>query len=793
MGKRFDSLLAQGTPGYGPFGYEKQAGGVEAPDQGQLEQDFARLAYMFLQDRASGLLKYLLGFEVVNRDDDGARAVGIFGFKIGHEYYYVPAFFLNNQIKGVDILFSKRTNMFMPLTEDWVNFIINRQTIELGGGTNVDDIQRHFESPNFNFIASPPVGGAKWGSAEPVQKRTVGSSVDDTFDTWNVMRSWTAEHLEKDAEFQKAFGGFIAALTKDALPFEKTAADSPLIRYLEQTGGPGSVVRLLNGISKDVKFANAALTFYPDVKSLAITAFSTALAPVKKASKIEVVTSVGELCESDTEDKKRLVRDGFTIKDKRKDDEKTEVLNIDYIKRFSNPSKSGTYQVLLRGGSTTKAWVLMPEGQTGNRYAVVIEQDKRLHHVAEPEAIFVRDGEADQGDVKDKKDEPPSPYGKAVALIDMELDTPYVLLNQNGDTTRPFEVSSTVAEDGKRVRVRVRWPYCDKIKRPSYIHDFGNKCDHRMGELKDYDYFEFSDHPGQKLNVSGADTVVVPSNWKALKLYDGAQDDYEKRRALEDSFKLGTLNDVEAALVKNSFHRLTVASDDGLEFYFRVDDAQPTRPVAYKAAMVSLVSQYGLPVKAAEDMIGEATTTFKSRRLVKAAQYQSPMVGVSMPYPQEPPPSIDPYNGVPIYQENEQEMRGTMMGVPPKPQPGQYGMNLGGEADMDVNAMRLAEQAAQGGQKQIFDHAAIGGLSKTYDTGAVIDSYVPEMMKALDRIGRLIFLFYWKNEDFSERYGSNDMPEMEDLLRNVFKSFGEMVLKLRRKAIGSEDSNTVEM
>ena len=90
-------------------------------------------------------------------------------------------------------------------------------------------------------------------------------------------------------------------------------------------------------------------------------------------------------------------------------------------------------------------------------------------------------------------------------------------------------------------------------------------------------------------------------------------------------------------------------------------------------------------------------------------------------------------------------------------------------------------------------NASIGGLAKVYDTGSVIDSYVPEMMKALDRLGRILFLYYWKNDDFAERYGTEDIADMEDLLRSVFKSFGELVLQLRKKSIDNSDANTVEM
>ena len=39
---------------------------IESPDEQQLEQDFANMAFVFLRDRAPALMPHLLGFEVVD-------------------------------------------------------------------------------------------------------------------------------------------------------------------------------------------------------------------------------------------------------------------------------------------------------------------------------------------------------------------------------------------------------------------------------------------------------------------------------------------------------------------------------------------------------------------------------------------------------------------------------------------------------------------------------------------------------------------------------------------------------
>jgi hypothetical protein len=178
-----------------------------------------------------------------------------------------------------------------------------------------------------------------------------------------------------------------------------------------------------------------------------------------------------------------------------------------------------------------------------------------------------------------------------------------------------------------------------------------------------------------------------------------------------------------------------------------------------------------------------------------------------MPAPQEQLPAIDPYTGIPVYSSPYIDIvQGNFTGVPGRPpERGMTrGINIGGEVErnmggaelpdehtdslmgalpIDEEARRLAEEAAAAGQRHVFDQAAIGGLVKVYDVASVVDSYIPEFMDTIDRLGRILFLFYWKHEEFNQRYGSDDVVQMEDRLRNVFKSLGELALQLKEKSV----------
>ena len=818
---KFNSLLAKV-----PEGLYKSAG-IENADQVQLEQDFGKLAYTFLRDRASGLIPYLLGFEVVEREDDGSKAVGIFGFKIGKDYYYVPAFFINNQIKGMDLLYSKATNMFVPLRETWIDYIVNRQTIQLGGGAQEDEelLRKQFEQPQMDFLATPPssngfksaghklpkeltdadnadkeYGKVKSDEGETESdiakdKKYKGKSdiakdaqaiIHDGFNAWNTMQQSLVDSISSDAGFQDAWGGAIARLEKNSEFFAKSAENSQLIDWLYKKGGVKGVNALMTTITENIGFAKAALTFYPGVESLFVTKFASDLAPVKEAAKITVITEKVDYI--DGKEKRRLVRDGFTIKDTRDEASKSEVFEVDYDKRFGSPATSGVYNVLLRSGGTAQAWVFMPTGDTKCDHCVVVDTKGKNYFIAEPSAVFVRGDEDTEG---------PDAYSKAKALSTVEPGKCYVLVNKDGSATKPFEVKSVIAENGTRTKFRVYWKDYPKFNRPTYGHDFetlhsGRCCD--PCDCNDRDYLEVAEFDGTKITESGKDGLVIPKNWKVIEIggeiNDTGLSNYEARRAMEDAFQPGTLNDVLEALNKNAFHKLTVGSDDGLEYYVRFNGDFVDGPTMnYKAASIRLVSKYAMSVDDAESMLKEAKDTYKARRMIKLGQ----MVGVSMPNPPPQGYGQDEFTGATTVAPEVNTVTGSMTGVVPPQNSVQPGFNIGGEAQMDQQASGLAEQAAAAGQKNVFEHAAIGGLSKLYDSASVIDSYVPELTKALDRLGRILFLFYWKNEEFAERYGEEDLAELEDMIRGVFKSFGDLVLKLREKAIDADDAENAVM
>jgi len=122
----------------------------------EFEKSFADLAYSYINQNAPKLLDFMVGFQVLEHDDDESRAVGVFGFSVGgkkKDMFYAPVFFLNGKLKGQELLYNGTSDLFMPMDEAWVDFILNKKPEMIGTSGEADDrslLARYL--PNFKDI-----------------------------------------------------------------------------------------------------------------------------------------------------------------------------------------------------------------------------------------------------------------------------------------------------------------------------------------------------------------------------------------------------------------------------------------------------------------------------------------------------------------------------------------------------------------------------------------------------------------------------------------------------------------
>lgn len=108
----------------------------EAPPQPDkaIAEAFAQQAYTAIGNRDREIMRdpYMLGFEIVSKNEENTRLVGVFAFRVSGEILLAPVFYLNGQIKGQDLLYRKGVNRFVPNTDKWVSYLKSRGEDEEG-------------------------------------------------------------------------------------------------------------------------------------------------------------------------------------------------------------------------------------------------------------------------------------------------------------------------------------------------------------------------------------------------------------------------------------------------------------------------------------------------------------------------------------------------------------------------------------------------------------------------------------------------------------------------------------
>ena len=847
----------------------------ESANQRQFEDDFGQLAYQFVNDRAPALVPYMLGFEVVDRNEDGSKAVGIFGYKVDQDYYYIPAFFLNNQVRGVDMILNKKTNQFVPLTEKWIDYVIDKHSIQIGTPAD-NEVRDTMRNPDLTFVRRPRTALGPFGkTAEEAP--------------WTMKEAW--EHIKEatakaagDPKFKEMFAGICGQV-------EKSAEATYIKDFMEKVGGPECMLSFLKSM-RDVEFADAALTLYKDAEAFWTEKTANAKIHVERMKKVaaarpkvRVVGSTEGLVKAsqDTppsdvgeEDKpltveenaRQIVEHDFTIDDSRPAEEAATVTDdkalVDFEHRFNPPDGVGRYNFMMSDGVAREGVLLnsVVSPSCGKDMTFVLfEDDGNVLAEACPRSVMTT--EFEEGSVKDEKgDDLKKLYDKAVSLSSVEVGNeerdgnPYLFIDDKGNAAGPFGIKFVIS-DGDHIRFgtgycsdcRVVTPnssglnesygfmdwnlrdrFHDEDGRPAH-NGYDKCCDAPCcEECSDSDFVTVGTFSGMPKKTSAG--VIIPKDWKALKLkvvkrwapYVENEKPHERnvreaKYAKEDAefmskYTFASAMDILQEMRSEGIERIKVASD-GVNYHVAVDGAKRRHgPMGYKEAAVDLVTRFGMRPRRAFSVLSKAASEGSTMLLVKIPSLvqhektaQDNLVGVSMPAPLEQIPAVDPYSGIPVYQSPYIDMtQGQFTGVPGLPPEGGYtkGINIGGEMErtmgageypdehdsmgegalpIDEEARRLAEDAAKAGQRHVFDQAAIGGLTKVYDTANVVDSYIPDFMDTIDRLGRILFLFYWKHEDFNQRYGSDDVVQMEDALRNVFKQLGELTLHLKEKSV----------
>jgi len=750
----------------------------------EFEKTFADLAHARLRDRAPGLLDYLIGFQLLDKNEDNTHAVGVWGFKIGDEWLYAPVFFLNGQLKGDDLLYLKSQDAFVPLKENWINYLLNRRPYVLGETEMQDQSTLGIKQPDFNAFARPPHAGSKYASSgvRGILDRLV-DSVDDNF------KSFLPVIISPPGGEKRA-----CLAQKWHLPTFIRGAGEKAARALLVT------------MKKNAAFADSVLKFYnmEDIIDAASEAFAKSAADGDKkieepAPTVQImiadranVLDLDDTMLSDAE-KEKLQRDRYLVRDQRGDDNVGKVYKKQISKTMQNPSECCYANVLMKDGQFERRLVMLAlkgkERYASDRdLANIIDVKGGKMIMAPPRDIFV-----------DNEGHNSSEWKKVFKGLP-EASSPtekqkVVFVNEKGEGTTPFTINRKVSSDGQTTLYGEfdTWPKAkgtsdslDTVLYPKYRgRKFNNSDAQRWGGngcvvgcSSNEPSIIVTNKPGNHITQIG-DDLFVPNGFKVIKMIkdmiepwkreDNSSAFSKKRDAqvaeVDQMANPQTLADIEMQLFKSAQIKELQAVTDGIEWWLR-DGSQMGRPMSKIAALKRLVLNYQLREDDAMGILKNASRAGSPKYIIKLAQPSAPAIP-------EPQTGTDPTLQMgPNVQYPQEEL----LSANTEPMD-RY------NTEVDMDATYRAQQAAEQGQKEVLDTSVISGLVKVMDPDTVVDDYVGDLMLGLDRVGRILFMYYWHFDKFKERYGTQDMPELEDNLKNVFDNMGDLTIFLKQKTI----------
>lgn len=707
---------------------------ADAPTAEDIEKVFSTQAYSALQQKAPQLMEpqNRIGFEVVYKNSPtNSRLVGMFGFRLNGKILYVPCFFLNGQIKGIDLLHRVDVKKFVPLTESWVEHLDKKDTQTSGEAVSRGTTGRAIQTNNLERIANAP------NSSSGSLLMFKGASVNED-EARSLMQECWNDWETKQASFPELLPEFVKDVGLPVFDIiEKAAAN---FNFAEALHCSDAMARI-DKISLD-----------PVVKS---------------ASKVEGLTIHTGLWSEHTKVASEEYYDyGFCVEDGRAKTDRARLFKFEAGSSISSP---GVYDITAVDGEESDVLALTTTARVGelnNTWDLASHADYKI--------------------------------GQARSSLPGSSRVGMLLITTDGRTHH--------ASGG-----------CGQI--------FGAKAssDAKAKErLKDKPTTEGAWYP---VYADSMDTVAYPLEFAAVKTSDGVTSlspKYDESRVAyiinpdaKDQWEAGVFgkgtkwlqvkerhkgwsplpaSQFTAEMLKLNHTPATLTKSEGGFLKIEVRNKDNTKTASFGlrnkvAAAACLADKFNIYGPDAALIANTADREGRCDFIMSKAAHVVRVINQ--------PNFVDSYNstfGV-LQREPQSVMLATSQIKEPAPK-SQIGdgwdPSRGAQVLLTKAPMELYEFARSNRIPALFDHAVVGSLAKTFDAGSLVDKYVPKLEDGVDALGRMLFLLYWKPEDFKDSYGADDLQAKENEILSNFKSLGSITLELlKRNKSGDQGSQAL--
>jgi len=498
-----------------------------------------------------------------------------------------------------------------------------------------------------------------------------------------------------------------------------------------------------------------------------------------------------------------LQKDTVLIKDERTGEEVSKAYNTQVEAKLTNPSETALYRVLVKPGEFQKMLVIMNGlsngGSEGMATVVRLEGNGSGSNKSwlntHPMNVF-----ADQISEQDEWDKWFEELSDSESLSE---GSEYVAVGQRGAASVPFHVREKLGDGRYKVDFRTHIEY-NQTRPVTLPRIYNAPYDGYDSQPSTYDAYMFVDKEGEagKRIKAIAGELRIPGNFKFLKLSEADKEEGSLMCCMSNAhsemppIRLGKIDDIHL-LFHEKTARLKVFNN-GTDVY--ISSPVGEQRLSKKAALFDLISHHGFREKVAREILshseqkGNATyRTFyapgygldKQAEPNRSTLAGGPSAAFQDDFADERGSetygtrnsAITQYGGEHSYPVDQMSSQNT--------DPAVWDNWQNYQAEDFQNSMNVAQQAGAEGQKEVFDTSMISGMLKSVRQDSLVERHLGALVEALDALGRLLMNFYWHQEEFSDRYGKSDMPELEDSIRNAFEALGDITLFLKEKTIES--------
>lgn len=126
-------------------------------EEGLFVQGFSDLAYKALGKSQPGLMQDVITFRVLEKDIQNGEAVGTFIVKHSGEMLFIPIVLVDNNVKPLDLFYSRSRDRYFPLTAEWLREASTASVSRLG--LSVDPPKNLSTDVDIRSLVVPPITG----------------------------------------------------------------------------------------------------------------------------------------------------------------------------------------------------------------------------------------------------------------------------------------------------------------------------------------------------------------------------------------------------------------------------------------------------------------------------------------------------------------------------------------------------------------------------------------------------------------------------------------------------------